>query len=108
MNELMKKGEAVDLASLADYAESSVVSRELLEKENGGLTLFAFAKGRRLSERSAPFDACVQVLEGRAETSIGGEWRDVLEGQFIVMPANIPHAARAPEDFKMPLTMIRS
>jgi len=98
---------ACDLAALAAYAEGAIVSRTLLDSPAGTLTLFAFDAGQGLSEHSAPFDAVVQVLDGEAELTIGGVKVPVRGGQVAVMPANIPHAVRAPKRFKMLLTMLR-
>ena len=101
------KGSAFRLESFVDYAAGSVVSKTLLKKEIGNLTLFAFDAGQGLSEHSAPFDAVVQVLDGSAEITIGGETQTVKTGEMLVMPADIPHALQAQVRFKMLLTMIR-
>lgn len=93
---------------LVDYQDDSVVSRTLLEKETGTITLFAFSKGQALSEHTAPFDAMVYILDGKAEITIAGNPNTLASGQMIVMPANQPHAVKAVENFKMLLTMIRS
>jgi quercetin dioxygenase-like cupin family protein len=100
-------GGPADLAGLVDYADGAVVSRTLLKKNTGTLTLFAFDREQGLSEHTAPFDATVLVVEGRAELTIGGNKREVAAGQLTIMPANVPHAVRAPERFKMLLIMIR-
>lgn len=89
------------------YAESGVVSRQVMKNEKGNVTLFAFSKGEGLSEHTAPFDALVQIVDGTAAIVIGGQRFTLIEGQSIIMPANIPHAVEAPERFKMVLTMIR-
>jgi quercetin dioxygenase-like cupin family protein len=89
------------------YAENSVVSKRVLEKTTGNISLFAFDKGQRLSEHSAPFDAMVQCVEGTVEISIDKKPYILSEGQTIIMPANIPHAVLAVEPFKMLLTMIK-
>ncbi|MCX7987679.1 MAG: cupin domain-containing protein [Bacteroidales bacterium] len=89
------------------YAERSIVSRQIIKSQAGNITLFAFDKGEGLSEHSAPYDAFVQVLEGKAEIRIGGVPYQVDEGNYLVMPANIPHAVKAIERFKMMLVMIR-
>ncbi|KPK65552.1 MAG: cupin [Planctomycetes bacterium SM23_32] len=96
------------LAGLVEYAEGSVVSRTLVDKEQGTLTLFAFEAGQALSEHTTPFDAYVVVLDGRAELVIGGRSIEVEAGQVAVMPAGVPHAVRAPARFKMLLIMIRA
>ncbi len=98
---------AVDLASLVEYGEGAVVSRTLIQAAVGTVTVFAFDKGQGLSEHSTPFDALVQVLDGSAEITIGGEVVTVSAGESVLMPADIPHALHAPERYKMLLTMIR-
>jgi quercetin dioxygenase-like cupin family protein len=89
------------------YQEGSVVSKTLIEKETGTVTLFAFDKNQGLSEHTAPFDALVQVIDGQAEITISGSKNNVKSGEMIIMPANEPHALTANERFKMMLTMIR-
>jgi len=106
MDEL--KGKPIEIGSLAEYQEGSVVSREIIKKEVGTVTIFAFDTGQGLSEHSAPFDALVQIIDGIAEITISGEKNIVKKGEFIIMPANDPHALFANEPFKMVLTMIRS
>lgn len=101
-------GEALDLARLVSYSEGAIVSRTLADGGAGSVTLFAFDVGQSLSEHSAPFDALVQVLEGEVELTIGGESVPASAGQLVVMPANVPHAVRATQRFKMLLTMLRS
>ena len=98
---------AIDLADDVQYAPGSVVSRTIVDKKTGTVTLFAFDKGQGLSEHSAPFDALVLILDGEAELAIGGKPVRARSGQMVIMPANIPHAVRAVEKFKMLLTMIR-
>jgi len=100
--------QAVDLTGLVDYAEGSIVSRTLAENEAGTITLFAFDAGQGLSEHSAPFDAIVQVLDGAAELTIGGEPVTATAGQAVLMPADVPHAVKATERFKMLLTLLRA
>ena len=102
------KGEAFNLEAYIDYADGSVVSKTLLKKEIGNITLFAFDQGQGLSEHTAPFDAVVQILDGSAEITIGGEPQMVSKGDMLIMPANISHALQAKERFKMLLVMIRS
>jgi len=102
------KGTAFNLEAYVDYADASVVSKTLLKKEIGNITLFAFDKGQGLSEHTAPFDAVVQILDGSAEITIGGEPQPVSAGDMLIMPANISHALHATEKFKMLLVMIRS
>lgn len=106
MSEHHKK--VIEPAKLIAYQEGSVVSKTLLDKKTGTITLFAFDKGQGLSEHTAPFDAFVQVVEGEAEITISGERFQVSQGQAIIMPANEPHALKATESFKMALVMIRS
>lgn len=101
-------GRAAALEAMIDYAEDSVVSKTLVDKPAGTLTLFAFDAGQGLSEHTAPYDAVIQVVHGRAVVTIDHVDHDVGTGQMIIMPANIPHAVRANEKFKMLLTMIRS
>lgn len=101
------KGKAFDLEAHVSYADGSVVSKTLLKKEIGNLTLFAFDKGQGLSEHTAPFDAVVVILDGEAEVTLGGEPQTVAAGQMLIMPANVPHALTARERFKMLLVMIR-
>lgn len=100
--------EAVRVVDLASYQEGSVVSRILVRRDTGNVTLFAFAEGQELSEHTAPFDALVQVLEGEAEIVIAGKSFELGAGEVILMPANRPHAVRAIARFKMLLIMIRS
>jgi quercetin dioxygenase-like cupin family protein len=99
---------AHSLIDLVAYQEGSVVSKTLIDKKTGTVTLFAFAKGQGLSEHTAPFDAMVCVLDGVAEIAIAGNPVIVKQGEMIIMPANKPHALKAVEQFKMMLTMIRS
>lgn len=95
------------LSSLIDFQEGSVVSRTLVKKATGNVTLFAFDKGEGLSEHSTPHDALVQILEGTAKITVGGEVFEVGAGQVLLLPADVPHALTAPVPFKMLLTMIR-
>lgn len=97
-----------NLADLIEYAADSVVSKTILDKPAGTITLFAFDKGQKLSEHTAPYDAVVQILDGRARLTIGGKQKQVLSGQIIIMPGNVPHAVTADEKFKMLLIMIRA
>jgi quercetin dioxygenase-like cupin family protein len=96
------------LAELVNYADDSIVSKTIIDKSVGTITLFAFDKGQKLSEHTAPYDATVQVLDGKADLTIGGKLTNVSAGQIIIMPANVPHAVAAKEKFKMLLTMIRA
>ncbi len=99
--------EAIRLAELLAYVPGSVVSRTLIKRPVGTVTLFSFDKGQGLSEHTAPFDALVQVLDGQAELTIGGELVKAGAGETVLMPADVPHSLHAPEPFKMLLTMIR-
>lgn len=101
------KAKTLNLKEIIDYQQGSVVSRQVIKKESGSLTLFAFAKGEGLSEHTAPFDALVFVLEGEVEVIISGICHRVKENQTIIMPANIPHQLKAVKNFKMLLVMIR-
>ena len=96
------------ILDFVNYQDGSVVSREIVKKPTGGVTLFAFDEGQGLSEHTAPFDALVQVLEGDAEVSIAGKPHRLHGGELILLPARQPHALNAITRFKMILTMIRS
>ncbi len=96
-----------NVGNLAAYQDHSVVSRELIRKPAGTMTVFAFDKGEGLSEHTAPFDAAVYILEGEAEIRIDGKPYTVKEGEMIIMPANKPHALGAVNRFKMMLIMIK-
>ena len=99
--------QVLDLSGLVQYGEGAIVSRVLAETESGTVTLFAFDAEQGLSEHTAPFDALVQVIEGEGRFTIGGKPCDVGKGQIVLMPANVPHAVRATNRFKMVLTMLR-
>jgi quercetin dioxygenase-like cupin family protein len=101
-------GKAQQMLGLIEYADDSIVSKTLLDKSAGTITLFAFDQGQKLSEHTAPYDAVVQVLDGKARITIAGKQKEVSQGQIIIMPANVPHAVDAGERFKMLLTMIRA
>lgn len=101
-------GMAQDLSQLAQYVDDSVVSKTILDKPVGTITLFAFDKGQKLSEHTAPYDAVVQVVDGSAALTIGGKELSVSAGEIVIMPANIPHAVAGRQRFKMLLTMIRA
>lgn len=96
------------LLEMVGYQDGAVVSRTLIDKKAGTVTLFAFGEGQGLSEHTAPFDALVQVVDGEAEIAIAGQPFHLQAGEIIVMPANVPHALKAARRFKMLLTMIRS
>lgn len=93
---------------LVDYQEGAIVSRILLKRAGGTITLFAFDAGQSLSEHTAPFDAVAHILDGEAEITIAGTPHRVSTGEMVLMPANQPHAVHARTRFKMLLTMIRS
>jgi len=99
---------AINPGDLVDYQSGSVVSRTLIKKETGTVTVFAFDAGEGLSEHTAPFDALVHVIDGEAEITIAGEPHQVKEGEMILLPANKPHALKAEKRFKMVLVMIKS
>ena len=101
-------GESLKLESLVAYQKHSVVSKQILDKKAGTLTLFAFDKGEGLSEHTAPYDASVLILDGKAGVMIGGKLHPLKKGEIIIMPAGIPHSLKAVEPFKMLLIMIRS
>jgi quercetin dioxygenase-like cupin family protein len=100
-------GKAASLLNLVDYSADAVVSKTLLDKQAGTITLFSFDAGQGLSTHSAPYDASVYVLDGKVEITISVKSNVVSAGEFIVMPANEPHALKAIEKFKMLLIMIR-
>jgi len=102
-----EKSTVFNLAGSVNYSENATVSKMILKKETGNITLFAFDKGQSLSEHSAPFDAYVLVTEGKGNIIINRQSHELASGEFIVMPANIPHAVQALEQFKMMLVMIR-
>ncbi len=102
------KAEILNLAEMVSYQTGSVVSRQITKAEAGNVTLFAFDEGQELSEHTAPFDALAHVLEGEAEIIISGKSYHLKAGDVIIMPADQPHAVKAPGQFKMLLTMIRN
>ena len=96
-----------NLSSLIDYQEGSVVSRTIIDKNAGTVTLFAFDQGEGLSEHTAPYDALVYILDGEAEVTISGKLIKMKKGELTIMPANEPHALSAVTKFKMLLVMVR-
>lgn len=100
--------QAIRLVDLVDYQRDSVVSRTLIEKKTGTITLFAFDEGRSISEHTAPFDALVYLLDGEAEVVISGKSIAMRKGEMIVIPANTPHSLKSIKKFKIQLTMIHS
>lgn len=101
-------GRAVAMKELVSYQSGAVVSRTLVDRKIGTITLFSFAEGQGLSEHTVPYDAFVQIVDGRAEVTIDSKPQLVAAGEFIIMPANIPHSLKAVERFKMMLVMIRA
>lgn len=101
-------GQAARISDLVNYQDGSIVSREIIKKSTGSVTIFAFDNGQGLSEHTAPFDALVQVVEGETEIVISGDPHRLSGGEMILMPAGQPHALQALTRFKMILTMIRS
>ena len=101
------KGKPMDLAKAVNYAEGSIVSKTLLDKKTGTLTLFAFDAGQGLSEHTSPYDATVMILDGEATLTIDGSEIKASRGEMVIMPAGIPHDVRANTPFKMLLIMIR-
>ena len=102
----VSKGQS--LADLVEYSTDSIVSKTILDKSAGTITLFAFDKGQKLSEHTAPYDAVVQVLDGSCRLTIDVQAKQVTAGQIIIMPGNVPHSVTATEKFKMLLIMIRA
>lgn len=100
-------GKPFAYGNLVQVQSSSVVSRTIINKKSGTVSVFAFDKGESLSEHTAPFDALVEIIEGKATITIEGKDQTVGQGQQIILPANKPHALSAPEPFKMVLVMIR-
>jgi quercetin dioxygenase-like cupin family protein len=97
----------LDLDSIVSYNEKAIVSRTIIESETGTITAFAFDKGQNISEHTAPFDAIVQVIDGRALFVVGGKSYEISKNQIIIMPAGAPHEVKAIESFKMLLTMMK-
>ena len=106
MKEFLAK--TLKMKDLTAYQDGAVVSKEVLKKDTGTVTVFAFDQGQGLSEHTAPFDALVEILDGEAEIIISGNAHQVSEGEMIIMPAGEPHALKAKKRFKMMLVMIRS
>lgn len=104
---MSRENTVAKLSELIKYQKGSVVSKEIINKLTGTITLFAFDKGQGLSEHKAPFDALVYIVDGKAEITISGKLNKVKKGEFIIMPADQPHSLKAIERFKMLLTMIR-
>ena len=103
-----EKSKVFSFSKSIEYSEGGIVSKTVLKKQTGNISLFSFDKGEALSEHTAPFDAMIQVVDGRGEIIIGGKSFFLETGQSIIMPANITHAVKAAEKFKMVLIMIKS
>ena len=101
-------GKVAEMSQLVAYHLGSIVSRTIIDKAEGTITLFAFEKGQGLSEHTAPFDAMVYILDGAAEVTISGKPLHLKQGEMVIMPANEPHALRATNRFKMMLVMVKS
>lgn len=101
------KGKKFSFIAEVDYSSGGIVSKNVLKRPTGNISLFAFDKGESLSTHTAPFDATIQVLEGRVRIVIGGEPHDLASGETIIMPASIPHSVEATERCKIVLTMIK-
>ena len=108
MTTITPKAQILPLKQMVTYQDGAIVSRQITKAETGNVTLFAFDAGQELSEHTAPFDALVHVLEGQAEITIAGQNFRVDAGEAILLPAGQPHAVKAPQPFKMLLTMIRA
>lgn len=104
----MNLNESNKISDLIEYQKDSVVSKTLIKKEKGTITIFAFDKEQGLSEHTVPFDALVQVIDGKADILLNGKSNIVSKGEMIIMPANVPHALKAIEKFKMMLVMIKA
>lgn len=106
INEIMSM--AINAAKFIEYADNSVVSKQLIKKDTGTITLFAFDKSQSLSEHTAPFDAFVQIVDGKGEFVIDNKPVIVSQDEFIILPANVPHAVNAVEKLKMIIVMIKN
>jgi quercetin dioxygenase-like cupin family protein len=102
-----EKGKKFSFSDRIEYADNAIVSKHILKKSTGNVTLFAFSKNEGLSEHTTPFDALVHIVDGKADIIINGESNILISGESIVMPANEPHSLLAVENFKMVLVMIR-
>ena len=97
-----------NMQDMVTYQDGAIVSREIIRKPTGTVTLFAFDRDQGLSEHTAPFDALVAVLDGEVEIMIAGEPHRLKAGELIIMPGGKPHALKALTKFKMMLVMVRS
>jgi len=100
--------QVANLKDVVGYQDGSIVSKEIIKKATGTVTIFAFDQDQGLSEHTAPFDALVQIVDGEAEIIISGESHHLKEGEIIIMPAGKPHALKALKKFKMMLVMVKS
>jgi quercetin dioxygenase-like cupin family protein len=100
-------GKPLPMSSFIQYADHAVVSKQLIKQKTGTVSLFAFDKGQSLSEHTAPFEAFVEIVDGAAEIIINHQSYSIKTGEFIILPANVPHAVNAVERFKMVITMIK-
>lgn len=107
MSNIMEAAKVFKLTESVEYSDGAVVSKTIVKKSTGNITLFAFDEGEGLAEHSSPYDALVQLLEGTAEITIGGNPHRLQAGDNIILPANIPHSLKATGRFKMMLTMIK-
>lgn len=107
MSELFDKAAILNMTEMIEYSAGGVISKQVLKNDAGNITLFSFDKGQGLSEHTAPFDAVVEILDGEAEITIAGKPLLLTTGQTVIMPANVPHALFAKQQFKMLLTMIK-
>ena len=105
---MTEKSTIYQIDKLVEYQENSVVSKELVKKETGTITVFAFDKGEGLSEHAAPYDAMIQIIDGKLELTLNKKLYTLEKGDMIIMPANAPQALHAAERFKMILSMIKS
>ncbi|MFA6526569.1 MAG: cupin domain-containing protein [Candidatus Buchananbacteria bacterium] len=104
----INSSEVYKLAELVNYQSGAIVSKEIVAKPTGTMTVFAFDAGQGLSEHKAPFDAVVYVIDGQAEVFIAGEKQSVAQGEMIILPVDVVHSLKAEQRFKMALIMIRS
>jgi len=107
MDDKIIHSEVFDFAEKIDYSSDGIVSKKIIQKPVGNVTLFAFDQGQELSQHSTPYDALIQVLKGTAQITINKQAYEVPQKSSIIMPANIPHAVKATSRFKMLLTMIK-
>ena len=103
----LEKGIIFSANKVIDYADGGVISKELVHSNAGSVTLFSFDAGQGLSEHSAPFDALIQVIEGKMELTVEGTKHVISAGESFIIPSGAPHSVNAAERFKMIITMIR-